>query len=283
MTTPNPTDPGADVSARQQLVDTLSSVGLGDWADFAWQEHLKGVPAAQIMVDIRGTDLYKQRFPGMDELRQKGLGWNEASYIAYEKTAKDALHFYGIPDGVFDSPQDISKLMLGNVSTVEFESRVKDAAAAINNYSPDAMNELQRLYGIDQGGILAYAMDPAKAEPVLAQQFAAAKIAGIADTTGFGQLSQDQAEMLAKQGVTDTQAQTGLNQLASQKELTTGLIGQNENDISVNTQLGAEFSGNAADQAEIAARQRSRQATFAGSSNVATTNQGVVGLKSANT
>lgn len=281
--TSNPNDPGMDLSARQQLVDTLNQVGLGDWADFAWTEHLKGVPAAQILVDIRGTDLYKQKFPGMDELRKQGVGWNEANYITYVKTARDALHFYGIPQGVFDTPQDLSKLMVGGVSTTEFETRIKEAAAAINTYSPEAKAELKRLYGVDEGGIIAYAMDPAKAEPILAQQFAAAKIAGISDTTGFGQLTQTQAEMLAKQGVTADQAQQGLGRLASESELTHGLIGQNEKDISVDTQLGAEFSGNATDQAALLARQRSRQAQFAGSSNVVTTNQGVVGLKSANT
>lgn len=282
MTTPN-LDPGADTSARLQLQQDLANVGLGDWADFAWNEHLKGVPPSQILVDIRGTDLYKQRFPGMDELRKQGMGWNEATYIAYENHARDTLHFYGIPKGVFDSPQDLAKLMVGGVSPTEFDSRLKEAAAAINEYSPEAMTELKRLYGVDSGGILAYALDPSKAEPVLAQQFAAAKIAGISDTTGYGALSQSDAEALAKQGVTDAQAQQGLSQLAGEKELFTGLPGQNEEDISQQTQLGAEFSGNAADQQAILARQRQRQATFQGGGQVATTGQGAAGLQSANT
>jgi len=84
--------------------------------------------------------------------------------------------------------------------------------------------------------------------------------------------------MLAKQGLTDTQAQQGLGQLAGEKELFTGLPGQGEADISQQTQLGAEFGGNATDQETILARQRQRTATFGGSSNVATTSTGAVGL-----
>lgn len=279
MATPTDTSLGA----QQTLKNTLDSVGLGDWADFAWGEYLKGVPAAQILVDIRQTPLYQQKFPGMDTLRKQGLGWNEASYIAYTKTAKDVLHNYGIPSGVFDNPQDLSKLMIGGVSTTELEQRVKDASNAIDNYSPEAVSELQRLYGIGKGGIIAYALDPAKAEPILAQQFQAAKIAGYADTTGYGQLSSDQAETLAKQGLTDAQAQQGLGQLASEKELFTSLPGQNEAAISTDAQLGAEFGSNAADQAAIANRQRQRLAQFAGGGGAATTSQGVVGLSKANT
>lgn len=278
-TTSTTDDPGA----RLQLQQDLASVGLGDWADFAWGEHLKGVPAAQILFDIRSTDLYKAKFPGMDELRKQGEGWNEATYIAYENHAKDVLHFYGIPAGVFDSPTDLSKLMIGGVSAKEFDERLGEAAAGINDYSPEAKAELSRLYGISEGGILAYALDPTKAQPVLARQFAAAKIAGYSDTTGYGQLTQDQAETLARQGVTDTQAQQGLSQLAGEKELFGGLPGQNEADISHQTQLGAEFSGNATDQQAILARKQQRVAQFQGGGQVATTSAGVSGLSTAQT
>lgn len=275
------TTPGTsanDVSAIAGIHAWLDPLGLGEWADYAWKESLKGVPVGQIMLDIRKTPQYAIRFPGLDQLRKQGENWDEATYIQYENHAKDTLHFYGIPTGVFDSPQDLSKLMLGNVSTNELDKRVGDAAAALNDYSPEAMGELQQMYGIGRGGVLAYALDPKKAEPILARQFAASKIAGFGDSTGFGQIGKSDAELLAQQGVTDSQAMQGLDRLASEKELFSGLPGQGEGDISQQQQLGAEFSGNAADQAAILARQRSRLAQFGGSSQIATTNQGAVGL-----
>ena len=281
--TSNPADPGMDADAKLQLEQSLDQVGLGAWADFAWAEHLKGVSPAQILIDIRGTDLYKQKFPGLDVLRKQGEGWNEATYIAYENHAKDTLHFYGIPAGVFDSPQDLSKLMIGGVSATEFDARLKEAATALNTYSPEAMSELKTLYGVDQGGILAYALDPAKAEPVLAQQFAAAQIAGVGVSTGYGQIDRTDAETLAKQGLSADQAQQGFTQLGNEAQLFTGLPGQNEQDITQTAQLGAEFGGNVTDQQAIVNRQRQRIAQFGGGGQTATTAGGAVGLTTANT
>jgi len=270
----------AQTDALGAIKTMLDKYGLpASLATWAWGEITKGKSFDEIGLDLQQTPEFNTRFPAIELQRKAGVNpVSPGDYVTYENHTRAMLHFYGIPQGIYDTPAAFTKLLVGQVSPSELDTRLGEANAAISNYSPDAMNELKTLYGVSQGGILAYALDPALAEPVLARQFAAAKIAGISDTTGYGALGQANAEMLAKQGLTDTQAQQGLGQLAGEKELFTGLPGQGEADISQQTQLGAEFGGNATDQETILARQRQRTATFGGSSNVATTSTGAVGL-----
>lgn len=273
-------------SAKATLAATLSSYGLSSLTDWAWGQYLSGVPADQIMLDLRGRPEYAQRFPGMAALSQQGHAISEAQYISAEQSYSSQMRAYGLPAGFYDDPTDFAKLISGNVSAQEFGDRLSMAeqAAMSNPQGVELRNQLASLYGIPnaQGAATAYFIDPDRAEPLIKQQFASAQASAISNQSGFGSLTLGQAEKVAGTGASTDALSQGFASLSQMGELTHGLVGDaGSQGVSRDQLLNATFAGDGAAQAALKKEQQRRTAAFAGGGGYAGNQTGLTGLGSA--
>ena len=269
--------------ARQILQATLDRYGLGDLTSDVWGLYSRGTIDANTDIDTIGsalanTELYKRRFPANAQRRAQGLPELSVSeYIGMERGYKAAMAGSGLPSGFYDNPEDFSNFIARDVSPAELQDRVNQGFRAVNDANPEVVRQMKELYGVDEGGIAAYFLDPERATPVLTRQARAAQIAAQSVRTGVGQISTAQAEELARMDVTEREAQAGFAQIAAQEQLTQPLMGE-EGIITREEQIAAQFGANQAAQQRIATRARRRAAEFETGGTIVGGTQGVSGL-----
>jgi hypothetical protein len=259
----------------------LQLYGLGSLAKWAWGEITNGASEAQVVLDLYNQPEFKDRFPAIFTRQAQGLPpLSPGDYVSYENQATQMFQAAGLPKGFWDSPADFTSLLSSDVSISELQSRLNLATQATLQVPDSVRTVLQRDYGVSAGGLAAHFLDPGQAEPLLAQQFAAAQIGGAGIQTGYG-TDRTVDERLAADGVSAAQAQQGFTQLGTEKQLFTGLPGENVSDISQSQQIGAAFEGDAASQEAIALRAAQRQAKFGQGGQYASSAAGFTGVGSA--
>ena len=155
-TTPPREQTDAFVALKQALVDYLGEDGndLADWMVTQWTNN---VSEAQIAREIRSTDAYRKRFPGMEHLSSIKQGISEAEYIAAEREYRTAISTLGSTYQDFYSTDYIGKLIVNDVNPSEATQRVAQAQAYINNSAPRSVVEaLRNQYGMTDGDMVAY-------------------------------------------------------------------------------------------------------------------------------
>lgn len=282
--TPGPTQQQQDAFAIVRGL--LDQYGLGSLSDWAWNLILTGASPVQVEVELRQRPEYRARFPGIAEREKAGLPpISAAEYVAYENSAVSLFRSAGLPSGFYDEPSDIGRFIGRNVSLAELSARVQEGLVAAQQAPREVRDELSRLFGVGEGTLAAFFLDPDKALPAIRRQFAASQIGGASRRAGFGLLAGGEAERLAELGVSEAQAQEGFGQLAGAQELFRPLPGQEgaEGIIGREQQLGAAFGGDTAAQEAIRRRGRRRRAEFEGGGSFAAGQRGVIGLGEAGT
>jgi hypothetical protein len=155
--------------------------------------------------------------------------------------------------------------------------RVPDAY----NSPPQVQQLFQQWFGANaKGALVSYFADPNTALPELEKQFTAAQIGGAGALAGFN-LTQAQALGLQAQGVTASQAGSGLTALGKLGDVNSlpvaGLA-----PLTADQLLSAQFGGNAADQKLIEARQAAVLGKFQGGGSYAGNSSGYAGIGSGN-
>lgn len=269
----------AQRSAQAIIMGFLNQYGLGSLAAWAWKQYLAlgGGPDAitQIQFELPDQPAFKARFPAYAKLAKEGHALSPGDMIALEQSYAQALHGAGLPAGFYDHPNDFAAFMLNDVSPSEVAQRAQLAASLVLG-DPEARRQADE-FGFGTGHQIAWALDPTRALPLIQQQVLAAQDAAAAKTTGFGQLTREQAVGLGQQGVSVDQARQGFSQLATQAGLFQGTLGEGSS-IGADEQIGAAFRGNAHAQLRIQLRQQQRRADFAGSGGFAPQTGGVAGL-----
>lgn len=265
--------------ARAIIENTLAEYGLangransgGTLADWAWRRYLETGDAEQVMVELRSQQAFKDRFPAYEELAKRGRALSPAEYVAYEQTVYSLLQSFGIDDGLYNTPDTVTRLLLNDVSASEFSERLAINAEASITAPDEVRDALQDMYGVGAGGMLAYYLDPDNALPKLQQQYAAAQIAGAAAERQFS-MDRQQAERLATLGYTYEQARQAAQQGAAAGGLSVGSHAVSYDDL-LNAGLG-----------DVGARSRveraiaSRTAAVSGGGSAASEQSGVSGL-----
>jgi len=275
------------MSSPAELQKTLDGLGLGFLfpilsrivTDPSIDSNDEDAVAKYIEADTTSQDAIKKRFIGNEGRVKAGLQpLPPKEYIQAEQSYTQALKNNGLPQGFYDQPGDLQKLIAGNVSAIEFNNRIQQGYMAAKSAPQSVKDQLLNLYGITDQDLAAYFLDPTKATDVIgrdknstlfSRQIQAAQISAQGQTQAGIQLGMGTAEELAAQGITAAEAQQGFQQIGTTQELYNPL--QGEQVITQEQQVAGTFGTNAEARKAITARKRSRQAAFETGGGFATT------------
>lgn len=126
----------------------------------------------QIVTDLLPTTtVYQQRFVANETRVKNGLKpLTPDQYLASEESYRAALRDAGLPTGFYDSSDDFAGFIGQDVSPYEIKLRADAASRAVNNTDPSYTRALRDIYGIDEGMMTAFMLDPDRALPLVEKQ-----------------------------------------------------------------------------------------------------------------
>ena len=209
----------------EQLSLLFKNYGLETLApkikDFVQQ----GYSADTVTLKLQETPEYQQRFSGNAARLKAGLSvLSPAEYLATEEAYRQTMRTTGLPKGFYDSPDDFSKFIANDVSPAELKQRVDLAALSVDNADPFYTKQLQDMYGLSSGDMIAHVLDPERAMPFINKQVQAVQFGAAAARQGIN-VDLSTAEQFANMGVTKQQAEQGFQQVAELAPITDKLSG----------------------------------------------------------
>jgi hypothetical protein len=254
----------------EQLSLLFKNYGLETLApkikDFVQQ----GYSADTVTLKLQETPEYQQRFVGNAARLKAGLSvLSPAEYLATEEAYRQTMRTTGLPKGFYDSPDDFSKFIANDVSPSELKQRVDLAALSIDNADPFYTKQLQDMYGLSSGDMIAHVLDPERAMPFINKQVQAVQFGAAAARQGMN-VDTATAEQFAGMGVTKQQAEQGFQDIAGLLPTANKLSSiYNQEQGYGQKEATAEIFGGP-NSAEMAARRKRlsqmETATFSGSS-----------------
>lgn len=204
----------AGESAFDMLRSIFAQYGMGALVDDVIRYKQDGLNQDELLLKLRTeSDAYKKRFAANAQRVAKGLtALDEATYVALEDKYQNIMRNYGMPaeyytKGELGAQPGFEKFIANDISAPELEDRIQTAYNRVINAAPEVSKALKQLYpNINNGDILAYALDPQQALNTIKRKVSAAEIGGAALQAGLG-TSQQQAELLQQYGVTQAEAQ----------------------------------------------------------------------------
>lgn len=288
-------------SAFDIIANTLKFYGLVTDTDTRlldeirplWTQKVIG-PAStvdDIGIQLRDSAVFKERFPANALLAAQGKAqYSVSQYLQQEAAYKSQLIAAGMPTGFYDSPKDFQNWIANDVSPDEIGARIQSGYQAVRQADPQVVQEFQRLYGVSEGDLAAYFIDPERMRPTFdryaaQRQARAAAVSAEATRQANLTLSQQQAESLVLSGITDAEsARPGFQSIAENQELFQATAQERqagEQNMATEEQIAGTFGTNAQARMAIASRRRRRQAAFEGSAGFGVTQTGVAGLRTA--
>lgn len=197
-----------------ELSNTFTNFGLGSLVPKITEFVQQGYSYDTITIRLQETPEYKQRFSANEARRKAGLPvLSPAEYLNLEQGYRQVARAAGLPEGFYDSQDDFNTFIANDVSPVEFQERVDIASNAIMNSDPYYTDSLRRMYGLDSGEMIAYALDPQRALPSISKVARAVEFGAAAARQGFAP-AVGMAEQYAGMGVTRQQAEQGFQAIA---------------------------------------------------------------------
>ena len=175
---------GATTTALEDFKANLKLAGLDSLADTIDGYIKQDLTAAQVKINIIGTQAYKDRFPGMDALRSKGLAVSEGTYIAMERGYDQTLRAYGLDANTLATTARKGTWIANEVSPAEFENRVSIAADRVSK-NTDVLGALQTYYGITAPTAITWLLDPSVGMALINKEIRAAEIGAAAQNAGW--------------------------------------------------------------------------------------------------
>jgi hypothetical protein len=284
------TDPNDTLTNR--ILTGLRGFGIGD-ATFASEiataiadgrlNENSGSFLDDVGVVLSESTYLKTRFPANVTRKQAGLQPLPLSEIlGLENGYITAMQAANLPAGFYDDPQtDLQNLIARNVSVAEVQRRINQGYSAVRNADPEIRRQFKELYGVDDGTLAAYFLDPVRMEAQLTSQMESAQLAAEARRVADMQLTTAQAEALQQAGISTAAAREGFGAISEQQGLFQGQMA-GEQAISTEEQIAGTFGTSAAAAQRIAQRRRQRQAAFETGGGFSQVNQyGISGLGTA--
>jgi len=156
----------------------------------------------QIVTDLLSTTtVYKQRFAANETRIKNGLApLTPSQYLASEESYRSVLKDAMLPSGFYDSSDDFAGFIGQDTSPAEIKTRADAAARAVNNTDPAYTKALRDIYGIDEGMMTAFMLDPDRALPLVEKQAKAVEFGTAAVKQGLQATSM--GEQFAQRGPT---------------------------------------------------------------------------------
>ena len=199
---------------KELLKTTLTNWGLPTLVPTVQGYIDQGYTGETAALMIQNEPVYQQRFAGNVARQKAGLPvLSPDEYLSTESAYRQSMRAANLPTGFYDDPSDFSKFIAADVSPSELKSRVDAASLSITNADPYYTSSLARLYGVGTGDMVAYALDPERALPLINKQVQAAQFAAEGARQGF-ETPAALAETYTGLGVTQQQARQGFEQVA---------------------------------------------------------------------
>lgn len=284
-------------SAYSTIAQHLTDWGMEDlipkFYDYVFN---KGVTdGKQLIQAVRNEPEYKKVFQGLDVYNKNNpRPLTELQYLANAQKYLETAEKYGLPTSFF-SRQEVGKLIAGGVSPVEFERRIANGYNAAMN-ADDATKKYLAQNGIDMGHLLAYYLDPTKAEPILTQKTMQSRIQGYAQNVGVRDFNAAMAEELAKRSAPrissdgtftpNEDVSQAIKYAGAGAELTGAAPGANAMPVSTTQLIGSQLAGfggtNQAEAQQAVERAvQAQEAPFKKGGGYASDQTGVTGVGSA--
>lgn len=269
----------AEQDAWAQLQQTLQQYGftgsdLSALVQWAQQQIIAGNSSNQIALNLMQTPQFKTRFPAISVLAGEGVAITPAQYIQLEQQYASLERAAGIPPNF----ASYDELIASQVSPSEYSDRLTKGYLAVQSAPAEVRQAMKDFYGVSDGQLAAYFLDPTKGAPMLMQQAMAAQIGGASAESGFGRVSAEQAFRLAQMGVSYQQAQQGFQQLSQESQLFQPLPGQGQRtNLSSDQLLGAQFGSDGQTKLQLQIQAEQEKGMFAQGTGVAGTQQGLTG------
>lgn len=199
----------------EYLSQIFNSYGLGSLAPRIKDYVQQGYTPDTVTLKLQESPEYQTRFAGNTARKKAGLPvLSPAEYLATESAYKQTMRTAGLPAGFYDNPDDFSTFIGVDVSPAELKQRVDIAAQTIEGADPFFKQQLKQYYNVNDGDMIAYALDPNRALSLIERQAQAAQFGGEAARQGIG-IGKTMAETYAGMGVTQEQARQGFEQVAT--------------------------------------------------------------------
>lgn len=206
---------GENRDAFMAINALFSDYGLGSLAGKIFEFVKNGYSADTISILLQDTDEYKKRFAANEARRKAGISvLSPAEYLAVENSYRQIMRQSGLPIGFYDTNDDFTNFISGDMSPTELQSRVELATQATALANPEYKRALKQM-GLSDGELTAYFLDPNRALPFIQKTAATAAIGAEALQRGFS-FDQQYAENLATQGVSAEQAAQGYAQIGDE-------------------------------------------------------------------
>lgn len=276
----------ADEDAIAILKNGLSKYGLAPLADKVWLLKGQGVLSDKPTPDeignaLKDTQEFKNRFPANAERVARGLPeLNVTDYIDMERGYQDVMSGSGLPPEFYDQPEDFRNFIAYNTSAAEVKDRVTKGFSLVKNANPEVVRQMKELYNVDEAGLAAYFLDPAKGKDIILKQASSSTVAAEAKRQAGMQLTAGESEALVTEGIDAADAQKAFGTIGSTQELLSTDL-QGETSITRAEQISGTLGTNEAAKQRIESRKRQRQSEFTGGGGFNAAQTGVMGLSTA--
>lgn len=267
-TTPAPSDPygalvGSDRDAAVALTELFKQYGLDTLAPQIIKMIQDGFSSDTIAIQLQQTKEYKQRFSANEKRAKAGLPvLSPAEYISTERSYRQVMSAAGLPIGFYDQTSDFENFLANDVAPTEVKARVDTVTEALNRAPASTKDYFKQWY--NEGDMIAFALDPKRAQPLIDQRIKAAEAASIAAQSKLA-LSQTNAEAIGASGASLSDIQTGVGFIGQEQNTTDKLSQIYGGDAATQQDLVQEvFSGGAGTKRKKLASQE--RATFTGGS-----------------
>ena len=274
--------------ARQNAADYFASIlaqwgigGLSGVINDLLLEFGTNAPDA-IMMRIKQTEPYKQRFKGLLGLRQRGITDipDEGSYLRLESQYRQVFREAGLRDYLgasgSQSEYDAIAKLVGDfsLSVDEVRDRVTDAQRVVADTPQEVRDSLQRFYNIDPATLTAYVLDPTRTTGEIQRRANAAIIGGYAQRAGleFGAgISERIGEFLGgERDITGTQVEPQLTEIADIQRTTQRLAEIEQGTLSAETSALSALNLDREARERVRTLQSRERARFGGRSGITT-------------
>jgi hypothetical protein len=292
----NTNDPIAMADYQAKLdTYTKDTKIMNDIKNMVYGASTQQVNQAILLDYVRGTDAYKQAFPGLAQRNAQVNASEHLTESAYQNlisTYRGTSTQYGLPTL---SNAQIASLVQNNISASEFNERVTKGYTAALNADPATRAQLAK-FGVNTSDLAHYYLDPKNSISKIEQTTAAAALSGYSQNVGLKGMTESGARELADRvnlGVGSAYGTTSMGTMqqsllnaSRDVQLTAAAPGSGRQTVTTDQLIGSQVAGyggtnQIAEQTQVARAEQSATQQFSKGGGYAESGRGVSGIGSA--